>query len=94
MTVKEFIAIMALNEGEVINIDLDFTNKDSKSYLVWELDDGRYTNDEEIGRYGDCEIVYTETSHDFYYSNGYEPYVERCDTTFTLYIDFDDRNIR
>lgn len=94
MTVKEFIAIMALNEGEIINIDLDYTDRDGFRSLVWEADGKLYTDEEEIDRFGDCEIVFTETSHDLTYSNGYDPYVEKVDTTFRLYIDFDDRNIR
>lgn len=94
MTVKEFIDVMALNTDEIINIDMRFDGCKSLISLVWDYNGERETSIDDIECFGDCTIIKTEIDHDITYSNDYEPYVKNVDTTFTIYIDYDDENIK
>ena len=94
MTVKEFINAMAMNTNEIINIDMRFDGCKSLVCLVWDYNGERETSNDDIECFGDCVIIRTETSHDVTYSDGYDPYVKSVDTTFTIYIDYDDENIK
>ena len=93
MTVKEFVDVMALND-KIVNIDMRFVGCKSTVSLVWEYKGERVTSVDDVEYFGDCAILRTEIDHDISYSDSYEPYVTNIDTTFTIYIDYDDENIK
>ncbi|MBR0542559.1 MAG: hypothetical protein IJK26_10220 [Clostridia bacterium] len=85
MKVKEAIELFALNANDVIEVDICYDNGETACIgAVYGYMDERKVNDTEIERFGECEIVKTETMVD----------LDDGEITFDLIISRNDKNVK